>query len=134
MFDVYKSLPDYMSIPELQNNFNSFLSQVNSKEYNLADALEALLELADRQWHTYELLEKGIKDKIEEWLINIIDIESEECVEGVTSIIGYLGLKRLYLVLKDYTKSNLPKDIRTIIDEMINELDGHEEDPYHGMK
>ena len=134
MFETYESLPDYMEVTELCEYFHNFLNQVNSEQYNLVEALEALLELSDRQWHTYEILDTCVKNKVEGWLISVLDLDAEDYVEYATSIIGRLGLVELHKILKDSLKTNLNKEVRDIIEETVNELNGHVEDPYYGMK
>ncbi len=134
MIEYYKSLPDYMSVDELKNLFNSFLSNVRDSKYDLGDALESLLELADRQWHTYELLNEDIKCEIEDWLISIVNSDSKEITEYTTLIIARLGLSRLYGTIKASLAGNLREEVRQIITEIINEVDGHVEDPYYGMR
>ena len=51
------SLPDCMPPEELEEEFQNLFtqSQHSDKEKNLL-LLKAYLELANRQWHTYELL------------------------------------------------------------------------------
>ena len=93
-----------------------------------------MLELSDRQWHTYELINECLKNRIETWLINVNDFNSEEVVEYETSIIGRLGLTKLYDIMKDSLKGNLEKEIQQIIEETVREIDEHVEDPYYGMK
>ena len=134
MLKYYKALPDYMPVDELKKLFCDFLSHVMSSEYDLVEALESLLELTDRQWHTYELLAQDIKDEIEDWLIGVNNFDSKEVIEYVTSIIGQLGLVKLYAIIKSSVKDNLKKEVQQVIEETIKEIDGHVEDPYFGMK
>ena len=50
-----------MTIDELKTNFEEFLKYYDNYYYNIEDGLEDLYELADRQWHTYELLSDSLK-------------------------------------------------------------------------
>lgn len=134
MLEYYRSLPDYMSVDELKKLFSSFLSEIRTTNSNLEESLESLLELADRQWHTYELLDEDVKREIEEWLLSIIDFDSDEIIEYLTLIVGRLGLSKLYVTIKSSLTSNLKKEVRQIIEETVNEIDGHVEDPYYGMR
>lgn len=134
MIEYYKSLPDYMSVDELKKLFSSFLSEVKTQNSYLEESLESLLELADRQWHTYELLNADLKKEIEEWLLSIIDFDSDEVTEYLTLIVGRLGLSRLYDTIKSSLTGNLKKEVRQKIVEIVDEIDGHVEDPYFGMK
>ncbi|HEX3029391.1 MAG TPA: hypothetical protein VHT34_08830 [Clostridia bacterium] len=134
MIEYYKSLPDYMSVDELKMLISSFLSEVKTTNSDLVESLESLLELADRQWHTYELLNEDLKTEVEEWLLSIIDFHSDEIIEYLTLIVGRLGLSKLYATIKNSLTGNLKKEVRQKIEEIVDEIDGHVEDPYYGMR
>lgn len=134
MLDYFKSLPDYMSTTQLRELFNEFLSSNSLNDNEIGVALESLVELADRQWHTYELLDFDLRNEIEEWLIGICNKESIHDIELISLIIGRLGLVKVYIHLKNLLNENVSDDIKTVIHEMVDELDGHVQDPYHGMK
>ena len=134
MQDYYQNLPDYLSTDELKVEFNNFIKSIEAIEYDLLDALQSLIELADRQWHTYKLIDEMLKEKIEDWLIRVIDFNSEEIIEYETSVIGRLGLSKLFSLTKDALLSDLKKEIRQIIEETIAEIGDHVKDPYHGMR
>ncbi|BCN29444.1 hypothetical protein [Anaeromicropila herbilytica] len=133
MIEYYKSLPDYMPIDELEKLFRRFLINVKTTNFRIEESLEALLELADRQWYTYELLSEDLKAEIEEWLLSIIDFESDEIIEYLTLIVGRLGLSKLYATMKGSLTGNLKKEVRQEIEEIVEEIDGHVENPYYGM-
>jgi hypothetical protein len=134
MKENYESLPDYLSVNELETLFNNLLRYIRTANYDLEDTLEALYELADRQWHTYQLLNETIKLEIEDWLISIVDFNSAEIIDCITSIIGYLGLSSLYETIKATLIKDLNEEVRQIITETIKEFDAHVEDPYYGMR
>jgi len=134
LLDYYKSLPDYISVTQLKELFEEFLSTINSHIDDVGIVLESLLELSDRQWHTYELLDSDVKNKMETWLIGICNKDSINDIETISSIIGRLGLINAYKHLTNLLNDNLKNEIRIVIQETIAELDGHVEDPYFGMK
>lgn len=134
MQDYFQNLPDYMSTDELKVEFNNFVKSIEANDYELLDALQSLIELADRQWHTYELIDEMLKEIIEDWLIRVIDFNSEEIIEYETSVIGRLGLSKLFSLMKEALSTDLKKEVRQIIDETIAEIGDHVIDPYHGMK
>jgi hypothetical protein len=123
-----------MSAPKIRELFEEFISITNSQNIDIEGALEALLELSDRQWHTYELLDSNVKNKVELWIISICNKESIENIDFITSIVGRLGLVKAFEYMKNLLDGNLTNEIRVIIHEAITELDGHVEDPYFGMK
>ena len=64
----YFKLPESMNAKELKKCFLEFLAYYTNRtsEENIVYALDELMELADRQWHTYELLDDDVKYQIEE--------------------------------------------------------------------
>ncbi|MEK4472926.1 hypothetical protein NSQ91_06905 [Paenibacillus sp. FSL R7-0048] len=134
MLDYYKSLPDYISTTQLRELFEEFISSNSSNKNDIGVALESLVELADRQWHTYELIDSELRNRVEEWIIGICNKESLHDIELISLIIGRLGLVKVYIHLKNLLTGNVRNEIRTVIHEIIDELDGHVDDPYHGMK
>ena len=71
----FHELPDAIECGKMKEYFEEYLSHYsnNTKSENVNYALSELLELADRQWHTYQLLEECVKEKVERYLEEIID-------------------------------------------------------------
>lgn len=134
MLEYYKSMPDYMPVVQLKELFEEFISNTSSQNYDVEEALESLLELADRQWHSYEMLDMNVSNQVETWIISNCNKDSINNVEFMTLIIGRLGLVKAFEYVKSLLDEDLISEIRKIIHETINELDGHVEDPYFGMK
>ena len=63
----FYELPDSIECGKIKEYFEEYLSYYcnNTNSENVNYALSELLELADRQWHTYELLEECVKEKVE---------------------------------------------------------------------
>ncbi|MFC3745607.1 hypothetical protein ACFORK_02715 [Paenibacillus sp. GCM10012306] len=135
LLDYYKSLPDYISTIQLIELFEEFLFSISSRTIDVEIALESLFELSDRQWHTYELLDSDVKSEIETWIIGICNKESINEIELIASIIGRLGLVKVYKHLENLLNNdNVKNEVRIVIQETVAELDGHVEDPYFRMK
>lgn len=56
-------------------------------------SIEILRDLADRQWHTYELPSDNIRQQVSEYLIQHININNEDEVVLSMQISCALGLK-----------------------------------------
>lgn len=134
MIEYYKSLPDYISTDELNKLLSNFMSEVKTTKFDLQEALESLSELADRQWHTYEFLHEDLNAEIEDWLLSVLDFNSDEIIDYATLIVARLGLIKLYTTIKNSLTGNLRNEVRQIIEEIVSEVDGHVEYPYYGMR
>jgi len=135
-FSKFEGLPDYLSVEILEMYFNQVIDYYyeNIESVNLIDLLEGLFHLAERQWHTYHLLNEEIKERIESIIVEIIDPNSFEILDSVTSIIALLGLTKSFQALKKLDKRNLIFPVRELIEETIKELDGHVENPYSSLE
>lgn len=76
----FYELPDSIECDKMREYFEEYLSYYsnNTDSSNVDYALSELLGLADRQWHTYELLEESIKEKVGKYLKSVIDFEDEK--------------------------------------------------------
>lgn len=137
MFDKYNCLPDSMQATELREYFLQFIDLVNITEVDSIDATNGLLQLADRQWHTFEVIDFEIKKGIENWLNELgRTVDSEELARNITSIVAYLGLSRVFETIKRSYEDGMivNPEVKRIIQETILELQGNVDDPYSGMK
>jgi hypothetical protein len=114
----------------LKELFEEFILKTKSQTMEVEEALEALLELSDRQWHTYELLDNIVRNELENWIISKCNKESINVVDLTTLIIGRLGLVKAYEHVKSLLDEDLANEIRATIQETVAERDGHVEDPW----
>lgn len=128
----FSTLPDYMPSAELEKYFKEFICFYKDTN-EIVKSLEELDELADRQWHTYELISYNIKKEIEEYLITIIDYEDYEIIDWLLVIIPKLGLEEIYnLVLRKQIDIKNTEVIK-IINEAKAEYGENVSNPYSGM-
>ncbi len=52
-----------------------------------------LAELSDRQWHSYEIIDGELKQRIENWIEKSWVLDSEEYIRSIIFVIGALGLR-----------------------------------------
>ncbi|WP_010173793.1 hypothetical protein [Bacillus coahuilensis] len=134
-FSILDELPDYLSEETLKMYFNQVIEYYESTEsVNKIDFSEGIYQLSERQWHTYKPLDVLIKQKVDLIIKEILDPISYELMDNVTSIIAYLGLTESFQALKEIDKTNLGVDVRKLIEETINELDGNIDNPYSGIE
>src|SRR5260221_238231 len=64
----YMNLPDGMEVPDVASEFERLLSEAEQPGTFSVPVAEALWQLADRQWHTYELLRPDLRSRVESWI------------------------------------------------------------------
>lgn len=129
----FSNLPDYMTIDELKTNFEEFLKYYDNYYYNIEEGLEDLYELADRQWHTYELLSDSLKEKIEEYLYKIIDLDSYPIIDWILVIIPRLGLENVFFTILKRKKYIKNIEVLKLIEEAEEEYGDTVSNPYSGF-
>jgi hypothetical protein len=130
----YDQLPDYLTNDELIFYFKEFLDIALTKQRNTYLLMNELVELADRQWHTYKTLDTEMRQKVDEWIINSLDINNLEMIESAVQSIGRLGLLKSYEFLIQSTPNIRNPDIIKSIEEFIEETRGEIVDPYSSLR
>lgn len=134
-FSIFDELPDYLSEDILKVYFIQVIDYYGSTEnVSKIDFSESIYQLSERQWHSYKCLDEVIKQKVDLIIKEILDPNSYELMDNVTSIIAYLGLSESFQALKEIDKTNLSVNVRKLIEETINELDGNIDNPYSGLE
>ena len=101
LLEIFEDLPDYMPVKILEKYFMDILDYAeHSKDVSNEEVSEVLYELTIRQWHTYELLNEVICDRIERWIGNVWDTKSIVLVDSLTSVISNLGLQKSFTIVK----------------------------------
>ncbi|MDN3019505.1 hypothetical protein PH210_25405 [Paenibacillus sp. BSR1-1] len=122
----YRKLPDYLSVKEIKSHFCELFNYI---ELNYAASplsiSEALKELAERQSNTFEYVEDGLKQLIDNWVICNWDIDNYKLIDNLLSLIALLGLQKSFDKAKaSLTNINLNIDLRKEIESTIKELKG----------
>jgi len=94
-----------------------------------------LYELAERQFNTYENLEESLKDRIDNWVISIWNIDNHKLIDNLLSLIALLGLQKSFLTAKtSLANTNLNPEVRNDIEDTVTELEGNVSDTYSGFR
>lgn len=132
----YRELPDYLSVTELNSHFIELLGYIEAN-YNASplEISEALYELAERQFNTYEHLEESLKERVDTWGVSIWNIDNFKLIDNLLSLIALLGLEKSFLTAKaSLVNINLNPEVRKEIEATVTELEGNVSDPYSGFK
>jgi flavodoxin len=131
LHDIDK-LPETVPSEQLQQHFQNAVNQYENVTIDLDTFLYVIFELADKQWHTYELAADAIRAKLDSIIGSILSgALSLEIIEQASFIIGSLGLVKSYEILKALHKDKkLATSIRIEIEKAINEFGDSVADVY----
>lgn len=129
--DYYRSLPEGMAPDEIQCELEALL--LVHMEMSSLQLMEALEELADRQWHTYTLLAAPLIARVEQLIISRWQ-DQPEVTEIVLSIVARLGLVRVWGFLLGHDRQVMSPTSRKAIEEAEIEIAATIADPYSGMR
>jgi len=112
----WDEIPYYTEASKLQKYFSDFFDESNKiKNCRPIPAFEILEILAEHQWHTYKLLDKDLLDKVDKFIADNIDVESEIIMINILNIIVHLGLgNRFKEITQNIDKISNPKVIELI--------------------
>ncbi|WP_123633063.1 hypothetical protein [Pseudomonas viridiflava] len=133
-FAYYSALPESMTSDELCSELLELLDGLESENVDAADFLKSLLELSDRQWHTYSLLDAGLRERTEQCLISLWDGHDLVMTEDVIGIMVRLGLEGVNNFLGSRSPTDVSSDVFNEISRALSELGSSVSDPYSGMR
>ena len=133
--DKFKNAPDILEPDEVRKLFEELLAM--PKPANDESAIEitlALSEVADRQWHTYSLLDKQTMRALDNWIAVNWNPSSERMTELLIGIIANVGLPNALELMKNAVDSGLPHSVRNIISDALVRFGSSVNDPYRMHK
>ncbi|PMX00795.1 hypothetical protein C1X59_14590 [Pseudomonas sp. FW215-R2] len=128
----YRNLPDSMPVDDLLEEF-LYLVDGGYAYKQKADFMESLLELSDRQWHTYTNLCEDLKNKIEEILISSWDGFDFDVADAAIIICSRLGLVKFFEFMKNQSVLDMSPDVFAQVKSAIVEFGNDVGNPYSGM-
>ncbi|MDQ1833072.1 hypothetical protein [Massilia scottii] len=108
------ALPDYLPSPQVEKELASLLRSFRHGVPDPAEKLmmmQALSQLADRQWQTYEILPHAARKRLSAFVIGVWDRRDLDSTALMLAIIRTLGLADAL----SYAASVDPESLETII-------------------
>ena len=128
--DVH-ALPETVSSVELQGLFANALSA----SAPTSEKVEALIELTNKQWHTYERMSLELAADISAFINANWNPNDLPQTEALLSIVGHLGLDAsMSFFLAAAHKPQTAPSVRAAILEASEEFGDQPLDPYLGMQ
>lgn len=133
-FTYYAALPESMTNNELDSEFRELLGGLESGNVERSDFVRSLLELSDRQWHTYSAIDVGLKERIEQCLISLWDGHDLDMTENIINIMVRLGIEEVSRFLGSLSPKEVSLKVFNEISLALSELGSSVSDPYSGMR
>ena len=128
--NYYEQLPDNMDASVLSAEFKTLLTlNYSDFEDREEDLMEAWKHLAERQFHTWTLINQNLKKEINQWFLTQWNTEIV-FLHALESIIPSLGLEKIRQHLMQLDLSKLNPIAETIVTDILEELDQDISDPY----
>jgi hypothetical protein len=131
----FENLPDSLNPEEIRRLFKELLSIQNAHDLEHSVRLaHAMDEIADRQWHTYALLDDRTRTEINNWVMSQWDPGSLQKTRSLISIIAKLGLVNAAKLLKRDVVLPIPVEVKNEIEDALREFGTNVDDPFFGMR
>ena len=133
-FEYYASLPDFMTKEGLEMAFAELLNEFEPEKNGSAELIKSLVQLSERQWHTYSVLDNSLRERIEHCLLSLWNGHDLEQAEEVISIMASLGLEAINTFLASRSPKDVSPEVFNEISLALSEFGGSVSDPYIGMR
>lgn len=135
-YEDIRKLPDHCAADFLHTLFHDALQHFENGTNDKQEFLLILSELTDRQAMTYELLEKELRDNIDQVLRKLWNTDSYDEVDIMLSLIVNLGLEECFAQVQNslHQDNKLDPAIRSEIEETIAEVGEHIANPLHSLE
>jgi len=133
-FEYYASLPDFMTKEGLEMAFAELLNEFEPEKNGSAELVKSLVQLSERQWHTYSLLDDSLRERTEHCLLSLWNGHDLEQAEEVISIMASLGLEAINTFLASRSPKDVSPEVFNEISLALSEFSGSVSDPYIGMR
>ncbi|WP_397458937.1 hypothetical protein AB3464_03175 [Pseudomonas asplenii] len=130
----YRSLPESMSVEQLFSEFLEFVEADARFRFDGNYIVDVLLELSERQWGTYTLLDNSLRSELDRILVSHWDGRNFDFVEGAISITARLGLVGFFDFISNLDAVDLSSDVVEEIRSAVSEFGETVGDPYSGMR
>lgn len=131
----YADLPESLPPEQIARHFEDVLSYAEGHDDETENISAALFELADRQYHSYQLISKALAVRISRWLISHWNPPTLSFVHRAAFISGALGLPEVVeFVEKLLNDGALPLELIDETRNFIHEVKPHANDPYWDLK
>lgn len=130
--DYYERLPDSMRPEELRDEFMALL-RAPPGEGEQHTMVQALFELADRQWHSYEPLAPDLRDALSERILELWSDTDAERARWCLGVIAHVGLGDALRSLASRAPASLHPAVRRELEEALSEFGGSVDDPWVGL-
>ena len=127
-----QDLPEQMAPIKIEEEIKKLnkIKERGNKAKNFL-ILEAYLELAYRQYHTNKLLERHLREELDNNIISLWDKECIESTESILALVGRLGLSKSFEIVKSSVNDKMDDEIREEIEAAIEEYKNGVENPYN---
>jgi hypothetical protein len=130
----FHTLPASLEPQELRPLFEELVRMPVTSTKDAVDVARALHELADLQWHNYDLIAPDLAESVTEWAESHWNPQSFDLVVNIVSIALHLGLARVYSLIVACMRETLKPEIRNHLNKVIADVGDNFADPYAGMK
>jgi hypothetical protein len=131
----YERLPDVLSTDKIIQLYSLVLESFRKEGIQKSDFLKIMCEITDRQVMTYELLETGLRNEIDNLLCDIWNTDYYEDVDMILSIGVNLGLEKCFNKAKESIMQGegISQEIRDEIQDTIEEVGDNILNPYYDL-
>jgi hypothetical protein len=132
MIEEIESLPTYAKQDEVSKWLKRVMEGFDAGLIDRQEMINCLYELADQQWHQYELIPEADCMQVEQWILSVMDLTKRDDAEVLVQLAHGLGFRRV--TVQQFEEEVIFEDLRNEFHDILQESVGERVDPYHSMR
>jgi hypothetical protein len=132
MIEEIESLPTYAKQDVVAQWLKRVMEGFDAGLIDRLEMIDCLYELADQQWHQYELFPDANCIQVEQWVLSVMDLSKRADAEMLVRLAHGLGFRRV--TVRQFAKKVIFEDLRDEFHDILKKFVGERVDPYHSLR
>ena len=132
MIEEIENLPTYAKQEVINQWLKRVMDGFDAGLIDRREMIDCMYELADQQWHQYELMPESECIQVEQWVLSVMDFAKRADAELLVSLAHCLGFRRV--TVKQFVEEVVFDDLQNAFHEILQNSSGERVDPYHSLR
>ena len=132
MIEEIETLPTYAKQDIVTQWLKRVMEGFDAGLIDRQEMIDCLHELADQQWHQYELFPEADCMQVEQWVLSVMDLKKRADAEVLVPLAHGLGFR--CLTVKQLAEKVIFEDLQNEFHDILHNSVEERVDPYHNLR
>ncbi len=132
MIEKIENLPTYARQEVVNQWLKRVMEGFDAGLIDRREMAECMYELADQQWHQYELIPESECIQFEQWVLSVMDLTNRADAELLVGLAYCWGFR--LVTVQHFADEVVFDDLRNEFHEIMQKSVGNRVDPYYSLR